>query len=102
MNSFSQGDIIKIEGKKNLFLIVSSNTFINSTRVFHICPIENNISENTFHIKITGIENTSGVALCENVFLLIPNEKALIKVDSITYAQIMEISDLLQEFFVYD
>ena len=36
---FYQGDIIRISGFKNYFLIVSKNAFIKATNVFHICPV---------------------------------------------------------------
>lgn len=39
MIEFYQGDIIKISGYKNKFLIVSKNAFIKATNVFHVCPL---------------------------------------------------------------
>ena len=45
MRKYSQGDIIRIEGYKNLFLIVSRNKLIEATQCFHVCPILEEISE---------------------------------------------------------
>lgn len=37
MNGFYQGEIIKITGfKKQLFVIVSKNSFIKATGIFHV------------------------------------------------------------------
>lgn len=39
MNMFSQGDLIRIHGFQNLFLIVSKNAYIAATNTFHVCPV---------------------------------------------------------------
>ena len=60
MIDFSQGDIIKIHGFKNNFLIISKNAFIKATNVFHVCPIINNYNEGPLHILIHGTNDTNG------------------------------------------
>ena len=39
MNDFSQGDIVKIVGFRNSFLVVSKNAFIRAAHMFHVCPL---------------------------------------------------------------
>lgn len=102
MNNFSQGDIIKIDKKKNLFLIVSNNTFIKATNAFHICPIIDKLPANPIHVSIEGKNKTTGTVLCEQLLLVVPNQFPCTKIDSISYPQIMNISDILQGIFEYD
>ena len=55
MITFSQGDIIKINGLGNkLFLVISKNAFIKATNIFHVCPMLNDVPEGPLHIKVVG------------------------------------------------
>ncbi len=103
MISFSQGDIISISGYgKKAFLIVSKNAFIKATGVFHICPILNDYSPGPLHIEITGNKGITGTTICEQIKLIDPAARGCSIIDSIPYADIMNISDAIQGIFEYD
>ena len=99
---YSQGDILKISGYRNSFLIVSKNAFIEATGVFHVCPIMKEISEGALHIRITGKIKETGVVMCEQIKLIDPQARSCGKIDSISYSSLMNISDALQGVFEYD
>ena len=65
--TFSQGDIVKIAGFRNDFLIISTNAFINAVHMFHVCPVLNNIEAGPLHIHVTGNKGTEGAAACEQI-----------------------------------
>ena len=102
MIDFSQGDIIKISGYKNRFLIVSKNAFIKATNVFHVCPILQGVSEGPLHICVAGKMKETGIVVCEQIKLIDPLARNCRKVDSVPYGMIMDISDALQGIFEYD
>ena len=99
---FYQGDIIKISGFKNYFLIVSKNAFIKATNFFHICPVIENNEDGPLHISIVGKQKTSGTVFCEQMKLIDPSVRACNKVDRISYDAMMNISDEIQGIFEYD
>ncbi len=98
MKSFYQGDIIKIQGFKNYFLIISKNSFINKTGVFHVCPILSPCSAGPLHIPV----EKYGTVICEQVKLIDPEERSCSQKGRITYGEIMDISDAVQGMFEYD
>lgn len=102
MSSFSQGDLIKISGYKNIFMIVSKNAFIKATGVFHVCPVFSNVVEGPLHISLTGKKGTKGTVICEQIKLIDPAARGCSKTDSVPYNQIMEVSDVIQGIFEYD
>lgn len=102
MMDFRQGDIIKITGFNNTFIIVSNNTFINATHIFHVCPIIQNLADGPLHICISGKIKESGTVACEQVKLIDPTVRGCGKIDSVSYETIMNISDALQGMFEYD
>ena len=95
MNMFSQGDVIRIHGFQNLFLIVSTNTF-------HVCPVLKNIQEGPLHIKITGKNGEEGTVICEQIKFIDPEVRRCSKKDYLTYSSIINISDAIQGIFEYD
>ena len=98
MSRFRQGDIIKIEGYNNLFYIISKNSFIKATGVFHVCPVLSNIKEGPLHIKV----GDAGIVICEQIKLIDPSARTCNKVSDTEYADIMNISDAIQGIFEYD
>ncbi len=103
MIDISQGDIIKIRGfNRSLFVVTSKNAFIKATGVFHVCPLLKNVSEGPLHILVKGNKGTSGTVICEQVKLIDPSERSCNRADRIPYADIMEVSDVLQGIFEYD
>ena len=102
MKDFFQGDIIKIKGFNVPFLITSKNAFIHNEKLFHVCPIVITDSINPSHINIKGIDGTTGVAICEEIKLIDPLARNCNKIDRITYASKIIISDVIQGLFEYD
>lgn len=102
MIDFYQGDVIKIAGSKGRFLIISKNSFIRATGVFHVCPIVTGIEEEPLHIRIKGLSGESGIAVCEQLKLIDPAARGCSKADRIPYMAIMNISDAIQGIFEYD
>lgn len=102
MNRFAQGDIIKIDGKRNLFLIASNNTFITYTGMFHICPVVDDAKKGPLHIEVTTTNGNSGTVICEQFQLVNPEKISCSRCDGISHDQIMNISDVMQGIFEYD
>ena len=72
MQDFSQGDIIKINGFRSSFLIVSKNAFIRAVNMFHVCPLLSGVQEGPLHIHVAGVDETEGVVICEQIKLIDP------------------------------
>lgn len=102
MTDFYQGDIIKISGFKNKFVIVSKNAFIRMTNVFHVCPLMERYQGGPIHIATIGKEGTKGTVICEQVKLIDPLARGCARVDRLLYEQIMNVSDTVQGLFEYD
>lgn len=102
MIDFYQGDIIRISGFKNKFMIISKNAFIKATNVFHVCPLLEKYPEGPLHITIKGKKETIGTIACEQIKLIDPAVRKCSKVDSLPYHHIMNISDAIQGIFEYD
>lgn len=99
---FEQGDIIRISGFQMRFLVVSKNAFIKATNVFHVCPIMRNILDGPLHIPVVGRNGEAGTVLCEQIKLIDPSARNCMKDDSISYENILNISDAIQGIFEYD
>ena len=102
MTDFCQGDIIRLSGFRIPFLIVSKNAFIKSTGVFHVCPILTGLADGPLHIRIEGLRQTAGVAVCEQIKLIDPQARTCRRIDRIPYNSVMNISDTVQGIFEYD
>ena len=102
MIEYYQGDMIKITGFKNAFVIVSKNAFIKSTNVFHVCPVLKNYPSGPLHIKVVGKEDTDGIVIYEQVKLIDPSVRGCSKIDRLPYDTIMNVSDAVQGIFEYD
>lgn len=103
MTTTSQGDIVKINGLGNkLFLVISKNSFIKATNVFHVCPILSDVPEGPLHIKIAGKKSASGTVICEQIKMIDPSARHCNKIDSLHYGDIMNVSDAIQGMFEYD
>ena len=102
MIDFYQGDIIKLSGFRIPFLIISKNTFIKATGLFHVCPILTGFADGPLHIRIEGNHQTAGVAVCEQIKLIDPQARTCCRIDRIPYNSVMNISDAVQGIFEYD
>ncbi len=102
MTEYSQGDIVRIDGLRDKYLIISNNSFIRYTGFFHVCPILEKHHPGPLHISITGRNGTKGVAICEQIKLIDSKSRSCTFSDSIPYDAIMNISDAVQGIFEYD
>lgn len=102
MKDFYQGDIIRISGFRNKFLIVSRNAFIKAANIFHVCPILEMYPEGPLHIAVEGREQTYGTVVCEQIKLIDPAVRGCNRIDRISYEALMNISDAVQGMFEYD
>lgn len=100
--NFFQGDILKVAGFKNLFVIVSKNAFIRDAGVFHVCPLLAYCPKGPVHIAVKGKEGTDGVVVCEQMKLFDPTARGCTRIDSLSYTYIMDVSDTIQGIFEYD
>lgn len=98
----SLGDIIKINGKNNYFVVVSNNTFNRYSSIFYVCPVVDDALMGPFHVDIKGRNGICGTIICENVLPINSASTVYRQVDNIPYMQVMEISDILQGVFEYD
>ena len=100
---FSQGDVIKIVGYKNqTFVIISKNAFIKATGVFHVSPLIPKIPDGPLHVTVFGKNGNGGVVLCEQIKLIDPTVRSCNRIDSLTYGDVMNVSDAVQGIFEYD
>ena len=102
MKDFSQGDLIKITGFRNPFLIVSKNAYIHATHTFHVCPVLQNISEGPLHIFVSSVNGIEGTVICEQIKLIDPAVRNCSRIDRIPYGLFMNNSDGLQGIVEYD
>ena len=102
MPSWSQGDIIRISGRGESFVVVSNNAYLTATGRFHVCLMTDWETEGPTHIRVKGIEGTEGTVSCEQIKLIDPNARGCRRVDRLPYRDIMEISDVIQGIFEYD
>lgn len=94
-----QGDIVKIERIKSPVLVTSKD-FFNQTGEIVGCPIFQDSTDSPLHIKIK-TDSTQGYVQCEKLALLDINVRGFLKIDSISMADIINITDAIQGIFDY-
>ena len=104
MMNFSQGDIIKISNYFGAGFLQSTHgrKNIKKTGVFHVCPLLEHYAEGPLHIKVRGVKDTSGTAICEQLKLIDPSARSCKRIDRVPYHMIMNVSDAIQGIFEYD
>ncbi len=102
MTDLSQGDIVKLQGFRNCFLVVSNNAYIRATGMFHVCLMTTWEKEGPLHIRVCGAEGTEGVVSCEQLRLIDPASRGVQRIDRIDHRDIMEVFDAIQGMFEYD
>lgn len=102
MTEFSQGDLVRIAGYKELFLVVSKNAYIKSTGMIHVSPVLSRCEEGPLHIAVHGNKGSTGTAVCEQIKLMDPSKRGIRTEDRIPYQELMNISDAIQGIFEYD
>lgn len=94
-----QGDIVKIEKISNPVLVTSTD-FFNQTGEIIGCPIFQESMPSPLHIKIK-TDSTEGYIQCEKSALLDLNIRGFFKIDRISMADIINITDAIQSIFDY-
>lgn len=94
-----QGDIIKIERIKSPVLVTSKDFFNQAGEIIG-CPIFKDSRVSPLHIKIR-TNSTEGYVQCEKLALLDLNVRGFLKIDRISMADIINITDAIQGVFDY-
>lgn len=94
-----QGDIIKLDGRKEYYLVTSKN-FFNKTEQAMLCPVVNDTFIDPLHIKIEA-NDVKGIVMCEQVRLVDLRYRGFSIIGRITYADIIDITDAIQSIFDY-
>lgn len=94
-----QGDIVKVERIKSPVLVTSKD-FFNQTGEIIGCPIFYDNVAGPLHIKIK-TDITEGYVQCEKLTLLDLNVRGFSKIDRISMADIINITDVIQGIFDY-
>ncbi len=102
MIDLSQGDIVRLPGKKDLFVVASRNAYIRATGMLHLCVMTDHGSEGPTHVRVTGMNGTTGMVSCEQLKFIDPAAQSCSRVDRLPYRDIREISDIIQGVFEYD
>ena len=101
MADFKQGDVLKISGGKNLYIIVSNNAFNKATGFLQVCPYLDKAAPGPLHIQVAGVNGHRGFAICEQIKLIDPSIRFCSKVDHGLAEQLMNLQDALQGLFEY-
>jgi len=99
MQEYHQGDLVRIGRFTQNFVIVSNNSFIRATGMFHVCPFLQGVSDGPLHISAQASSGTAGTAILEQIKLIDPEARPVRKTDHLFYRDIMELSDALQGMF---
>lgn len=94
-----QGDIITVERIRGHFLVVSKN-FFNATEQAILCPIVRDTFVDPLHVKIRTNE-VEGIVMCEQMRMVDLRYRGYKKVCRIPYAEIIDITDIIQGIFDY-
>ena len=94
-----QGDVVKIDRIKPSVLVTSKD-FFNQTGEIVGCPIFQDSVASPLHIKIK-TDSTEGYVQCEKLALLDLNVRGFFKIDRISAADIINITDAIQGIFDY-
>lgn len=94
-----QGDILKIERIKNPVLVTSKDFFNQSGEIIG-CPIFSCDSNSPLHIYIK-TNDVEGYVQCEKMALLDLNVRRYKKMDGISVADVINLTDAIQSIFDY-
>lgn len=94
-----QGDIITVEGIRGYFLVVSKN-FFNKTEQAILCPIVQDIFLDPLHVKVRTNE-IEGIVMCEQMRMVDLRYWGYKRIGCIPYADIIDITDIIQGIFDY-
>ena len=99
MEVLHQGDILKIEKIKHPVFVVSKDFFNTSGEIIG-CPIIKDSMPGSLHIWMSTEEN-EGYVHCEKLALLDLSIRGYKKVDRLSIAEMINVSDAIQSIFEY-
>ena len=99
MQTFEQGDLLRVSGIAQLVLVVSNNFFCRSGRAI-VCPVVPQAAAGPLHIPVRAGE-LKGTVLCEQVRYLDLTVRHFAKLGSVSYFEIMDLSDAVMGMFDY-
>ncbi len=99
MQEVCQGDILKIENIKLPVLVVSKDFFNRSGEIIG-CPIYLDGESGGVRARISG-KKVSGCVHCEKIALLDLNVRGYSKVDEVSIADRIVVSDIIQGLIDY-
>ncbi len=94
-----QGDIIKIEGVKDLALVISKDTY-NESEMAIILPILKRKCDSSFEVEIN-IEETPYYVMCDKVKQIDLKPRIYSKKGSISYIKRILVIDMVQAIVDY-
>ncbi|MBR6293221.1 MAG: type II toxin-antitoxin system PemK/MazF family toxin [Lachnospiraceae bacterium] len=94
-----QGDVLKIENI-SVPVLVASKDFFNKTGEIVGCPVYKNGKPGALSIKVQAKE-IEGFVQCEKLSLLDLRVRGHSKIDRISMAEIIDITDAIQGIFDY-
>ena len=97
--ALTQGDIVRLPDRKELFVVTSNNAYVRATGTLHLCLMTDHGSDGPTHIRVRGVDGTQGVVSCEQFRLIDPEIRGLTRVDHLPGRDVMEISDVIQGLF---
>lgn len=100
VNAFHQGDILKVEGIRFKVLVVSKD-FFNSSGKALVCPVLKEAIRGPLHINILINTKKNIFVLCEQLRYLDLQTRGFSKISSISFSDLMNISDAIQGIFEY-
>ena len=98
-----QGDVLRVQGIRQLVLVVS-NQFFNEIGEAMVCPLMNEIPLNAIHPEVMiqgGSSSQTARVACEHIRHLDLNARFFTKVGSVDYFQMMDICDILVSLVEY-
>ncbi len=94
-----QGDILKVENLKQPVLVVSKD-FFNLTEQAIVCPIVSQDPDDPLHISFQ-TSKTKGTVLCEQMKLMDFHYRGFLRKDTLSFNDIVNITDAIQSIFDY-
>lgn len=99
MRHVAQGTIIELSNEKKKAIVLSKD-FFNQSGLSVVCPIVLTATEDVLHIPLT-VNGEQVIALCEHLKTVDLAKRHYKTIGTITYAQIQEVTDVVQAIFDY-
>ena len=103
MRKAEQGDVLRVQGIRQLVLVVSNQDF-NEIGEVMVCPLMEEIPQNAIHPEVIiqgGSSRKLIRAACEHIRHLDLNARSFVKAGSVDYFQMMDICDIIVSLVEY-